>query len=180
MKIRTMSDNVVDVMQSLRYNDRLVNLLLIDSTDSPFTIESRPKGFESNTSNMDKKNIQIINQNSSFCRISPTPFNPNAEEEDKSMIRVYYNQGEFDSEIISESTLHIDIIVAKSIWLAYDQTESRLIIRPYEMIETVMDTVGRLSGNPTIRLNFEGWQHLAVNTKFDAIRLYAEYFKPEV
>lgn len=167
-------------MDALRYNDRLVNLSLIDDNDIEFSIDNRPKDFESNMNNMDRKNLQIINQNSDFCRIMPTPFNPNAVEEDRTMIRVYYNDGDFDGEIISETSLFIDVIVAKSRWLIYDQAQKEMLVRPYEIMTEIMDTIGRKSGNPIITVNFTGWQHLAVNTKFDAIRLYSRYFKPEM
>lgn len=169
MKINVMSKNIVNIMKALSNNESIVRLLLIDK-HNPYEAK-KPAGFTNN--------IQIINQDSEFCRISPTPFNPNAVEEDKTFIRVYYNQGEFDSELISESSLHVDIIVAKSLWLikGIDGNES---IRPYDIIDNVMDTIGRRAGNPLISVNFTGWQHLAVNTKFDAIRLYADYFKPEV
>lgn len=173
-----MSSDIIGIMNALRYNDRLVSLLLIDSIDNKFTETERPDGFE-NTDNESRKNLQIVNQDSAFCRIAPTPFNPDAEEKDKSMLRIYYNQGEFDSEVITESSLHIDIIVAKSLWLIYDQTEQRQIIRPYEIMDCVIDTVGRRNGNPLVSINFTGYQHLAVNTKFDAIRLYSEDFNAE-
>ncbi len=179
MRIEAMSNNIIKIMDALRYNDRLVSLLLINDSESNFDINDRPEGFESNENNMRKKNQQIINQNSSFCRISPTPFDPNAQEKDKSMIRVYYNNVEYDSELVSESHLHIDIIVAKSLWLAYDNQEKRSLIRPYEISGCIMDAIGRRSGNPVITINFQGGQHLAVNTMFDAFRLYSDYFKPE-
>lgn len=173
-----MSDDIIGIMNALRYNDRLVNLLLIDEVDASFTKDNRPSGFD-NTDNINRKNIQIVDQNSAYCRVAPIPFNPNAEEKDKSMIRIYYNQGEFDSEIITESSLHVDIIVAKSLWLIYDQSENRQIIRPYEIMDTIIDTVGRRGGNPLVSVNFTGYQHLAVNTKFDAIRLYSEDFSTD-
>lgn len=173
MKINTMSSNIINIMESLSYNNSLVNLLIIDKNEANFHSKvDRPKGFNDNS--------QIINQSDKFCRITPTPFNPNAEVENKSMIRIYYNQGEFDSEIISESTLHVDIIVAKKLWLIYDSSIKKGFIRPYAIMEAVIDTVGRKSGNPLVTVNFTGYQHLAVNTKFDAIRLYADYFKPEM
>lgn len=180
MKTSTLSKNIIQVMNALRYNDRLVNLALIDNNDIEFVIGNRPSDFESNVDNMPRKNLQIVNQNSKFCRILPTPFNPNAEDEDKTMIRVYYNQGDFDGEIISQTSLFIDIIVAKSRWLIYDQAQQEQMVRPYEIMTEIIETIGRKSGNPLITVNFTGWQHLAVNTKFDAIRLYSEYFKPEM
>lgn len=178
-RVHKMSDDIVNIMNALRYNDRLVNLLIIDNNNIAFTNENRPEGFI-NESNVEIKNLQIVDQNSAFCRVSPTPFNPEAEEEDKSMIRVYYNQGEFKSEIIAEYSLFIDIIVAKSLWLIYDQSYGKHIIRPYEIMDCIIDTIGKRNGNPLVSVNFTGYQHLAVNTKFDAIRLYSESFDPDL
>lgn len=173
MKISVMSSNIINIMESLSNNEHLINLLIIDKNEAKFHgTKDRPKGF--------RNNRQIIKQNDEFCRILPIPFNPEAEVVDKSMIRVYYNQGEFDSEIISESTLHVDIIVAKKLWLIYDSSIEKGLIRPYAIMEAIIDTVGRKSGNPLVTVNFTGYQHLAVNTRFDAIRLYADYFKPEM
>lgn len=169
MKINSLSTNVIKIMNELAKSDGLVNLLLIDK-DDPF-VSARPSDF--------RKNKQIIMQNDKYCRISPTPFNPEAEDRNKSLIRVYYNNAEFDAEIISESQLHIDIIVSKKLWLIYNSDKDEEQIRPYEIIDLIVDKIGRRSGNPNITVDFTGWQHLAVNTHFDAIRMYAEYFKPE-
>lgn len=168
IKITTMSSNIIKIMDALSKNENLVNLLIIDKNEANFYDKiDRPKGFE--------KNSQIITQCDEYCRILPTPFNPEAEEEDISMIRVYYNQGLFDGEIIDESTLHVDIIVAKKLWLIYDTETKKQLIRPYAIMDNIIDTVGRRSGNE-VTVNFTGWQHLAVNTKFDAIRLYSDAF----
>lgn len=171
VKIHTMSKNIVNIMQALSYNDHLINMLLINENDIAFTNENRPAGFTNNS--------QIINQNDEFCRISPVPFDPEAQEEDKSFIRVYYSDGEFGSEVVSVSNLVIDIIVAKSLWLIFDRNINQGLIRPYVIMDDIIDTIGRYSGS-LVSIDFQGFRHLAVNTKFDAIRLYAQYFKPEV
>jgi hypothetical protein len=178
-KISNMSNEVVKVMNQLRYNDRLVSLLIIDKDSSNFDIASRPDGFNSFQDNMEKKNIQIIKQSDSFCRISPTPFDPEATIEDKSMIRAYYSTGELDGERIRESSFVIDIIVSKNLWLAWDESYKKEFIRPYEIMEEIVNTIGRRSGNPIITMPFNGFQHLSVNSKFDAIRLFSDYFSPE-
>jgi hypothetical protein len=160
-----MSKNIVNIMLQLSYSDGLVKLL-VNNVDNPFS-SSLPV----------INNSQLINPDSIDARIFPYPFDPEAQIEDSSFIRVYYNNGEFDGEIIAESQLHIDIIVAKSLWLI--NNEGRSLIRPYEIMGLVTDLLGTRSNNDTLKLKFTGWQHLAVNTKFDAIRLYSEYMSVE-
>lgn len=166
VKINTLSKNVVDVIATLAKNDGLVKLL-VHNVDNP---------FDSNLPAIDKS--KIANPKSDLCRIYPYPFDPDAQIEDSSFIRVYYNQGEFnENEVIQDMDLFIDIIVAKSLWLINDGNKS--MIRPYEIMDRVVDLVGKRSLNNTIKLKFDGWQHLAVNTKFDAIRLYSKYWNIE-
>jgi hypothetical protein len=166
VKINTLSKNIVDVMVALSKNEGLARLL-VNNADNP---------FDSSLPIIDKS--KLINPKSESCRIYPYPFDPNATIEDSSFIRVYYNQGDFnENQVIQEMNLHVDIIVAKSLWLCNDGRNS--LIRPYEIMDRVIDMIGHRSGNPTIKVKFDGWQHLAVNTKFDAIRLYSDYFSVE-
>lgn len=166
VKLNTLSKNVVDIMTALSKNEGLARLLFHD-VDNP---------FKSDLPVIDS--AKLINQKSELCRIFPVPFDPEATIDDRSFIRVYYNQGEFNSnEVIQELYLHIDIIVAKSLWLCNDG--SKPLIRPYEIMDRVVDLIGHRSANKNIRVKFDGWQHLAVNTKYDAIRLYSEYYSVE-
>jgi hypothetical protein len=166
MKLETMSKNIVNIMKELSKNEGLARLL-VNETSNP---------FDSNLPAIDKS--KLIVPSSEYARIFPYPFDPEAQVDDSAFIRVYYNNGDFDSsEIIAESQLNIDIIVAKSLWLINDG--QRPLIRPYEIMGRVIDMVGKRSLNSTIRLEFEGYQHLAVNGKFDAIRLYSNYFSVE-
>lgn len=165
MKLESMSKNIVNIMLQLSSNDGLA-MLLVNNNNAPFS-PSLPT--------IDKS--KLINPELPESRISPFPFDPDALVEDNSFIRAYYNSGEFDSEIIADSSLHIDIIVAKSLWLI--NHDGRSLVRPYEIMSRVVDLLGSRSNNDTIRLKFNGWQHLAVNAKFDAIRLYCEYMSVE-
>lgn len=165
IKINNLSNNIVSILDILSNNERLCQLLLHNESN-PF--------FEPNPTAM--KNI--ANPKSDSCRITPYAFDPEATIEDSSFIRVYYNNGEFDgSEAIQELTLHIDIIVAKNLWLINNDTRS--MIRPYEIMDSIVDSIGRSSWNNKINVNFDSWTYLAVNTAFDAIRLYSNYFTVE-
>jgi hypothetical protein len=162
-KPNNLSKDVVRVMESLSKNEGLARLLA-HNVENPFDLSLPP---------VDK--TTIANPKNASCKIFPFPFDPNANVEDTSFIRVYYNQGEFnDNEVIQEMNLHIDIIVAKSLWLINNGREP--LIRPYEIMDRVIDLVGKKSVNSSIKVKFSGWQHLAVNQKFDAIRLYSDYF----
>lgn len=166
MRFDSLSKNIVQIMIELSRNDGLAKLL-IHNEDNPFS---------STLPVIDK--TKLANPQSDLCRIHPFPFDPEAVTEDSSFIRVYYNDGEFGSnEVISETRLHIDIVVAKSLWLINDGEKS--MIRPYEIMSRVIDMVGKRGLGTSIKLSMDGFQHLAVNTKFDAIRIYSEYFTVE-
>ena len=164
IKVNNLSKNIVDIMTALSQNQGLAQLL-VNNEQNP---------FQKQITNLK----DIARPSSDICRIYPYPFDPEAQIEDSSFIRVYYNQAEFNSnETIQEMDLHIDIIVAKNLWLINDN--SRPLIRPYEIMDRVIDIVGKRSINNLISVKFDGWQHLAVNTKFDAIRLYSQYYSVE-
>ncbi|MDE1406972.1 hypothetical protein [Bacillus licheniformis] len=166
MKLETMSKNVVNIMVTLARNEMLGRLLMHD-IDNPYDL-SLPK----------PEMADLIKPDSSKAKIFPYPFDPEATKNDGSFIRVYYNQGEFNAnETIAECDLHIDIIVSKQLWLINNGEES--IVRPYDIAGRVVDLVGRNSINSLVKLKFEGYQHLYINTHFDAIRLFANYMSVE-
>lgn len=163
MRFDSLSKNVVNVMKTLIQNEGLL-MLLVNDDYNPFD----PNLPQINPSN-------VINPNHVQCHIKPYPFDPDATDTDGSFIRVYYNDGELDkSEVISETRLHIDIIVAKELWLIKGS-----MIRPYEIMARVIDMVGRRAVGSGIKLKIDGFQHLSVNTKFDAIRIYSDYMTVE-
>lgn len=166
VKLELMSKSIVSTMNELAKNEGLARLL-VNNVSNPFD-NSHPT--------IDKS--KLIIPNSGESKIYPYPFDPQATVNDGSFIRVYYNNGELDTnEAIAESQIHIDIIVAKNLWLINDGENS--LIRPYEILGRVIDMVGKNGLNENLRLDIKGWQHLSVNTKFDAIRLYCEYFTVE-
>lgn len=161
MKTEYMSKSITDIMKKLSSNKALVQLL-VNNVDNPYSV------------NIDLNKLDIMGT-SSDAKISPVPFNPNANQEDSSFIRIYYNDGELDeTEVITESNIFIDIVVAKNLWLINDSRSS--LIRPYEIMGRVIDLVGRRSVGTGVKVRFRAYNHLHVNEKFDAIRLYAEYF----
>lgn len=180
MQLHRMSANIVDILKILSANPALGKLLYNDK-DCPFN-ESLPaidkilgigKGKLVDPSDIIKSNI------------SPVPFNPEAYPSDRSFLRVYYNNGDFSpNEVISESQLHIDIVVANTLWLINDSVDgvkSKGVskIRPYEIMDRVIDLVGKNSLNSSVKLKINGWNHLYINNRFNSIRLYAEYMSVE-
>lgn len=166
MKLESMSKNIVNVMFTLARNEMLGRLLTHD-VKNPYDL-TLPK----------PKMEDLIIPDGSKAKIFPYPFDPEATTTDGSFIRVYYNDGEFTpEEVIAESILHIDIIVSTNQWLINDGTQS--LIRAYDIAGRVVDLVGRRSIGTHVKLNFKGYQHLYVNSKYHAIRLYAEYMSVE-
>ncbi|SDX95594.1 hypothetical protein [Thermoactinomyces sp. DSM 45892] len=166
MRLDSLSKNIVTILTELAKNEGLAKLLLND-VSTPFS--SRLPPIDSN---------KILNQKSELCRIFPFPFSPEAHTEDHSFIRVYYPNGSFnENEVIAETQINFDIVVAKSLWLIEDG--NRKLIRPYEIMSRVTDMLGKRSIGSTIQLKFSGWNHLSVNNRFDALRLYSEYMSVE-
>lgn len=164
VKLSIMSKSIVDIMKEIANNTGVARLLM-NNTNTPYN--EIPENIE-----------DIANINSKHAKIYPFPFNPDAEIKDGSFIRVYYNYGELDSsETISDLDIYIDIVVAKSLWLISDANKS--LIRPYEILGRVIDTVGRRSGRNSIRIEVKGFQHLSVNNSFDAIRIYCKNMSVE-
>lgn len=185
-KINNLSSNIVNIMFELAKNDGLARLLVNENL--PFD-KSKPNIINPSTFGTNKDDrMKLINPSNPDSKISPYPFDPEATIKDSAFIRVYYNQGEFnENETIQEMQLNIDIVVAKSLWLInggsktsqHPNGDGKSLIRPYEIMDRVVDIVGKRSFSNLIRVKFDGWQHLAVNTKFDAIRLYSDYFSVE-
>jgi hypothetical protein len=168
MKLETMSKNIVKLIQQLSLNDGLAMLIANDVVDP----------FDPNLPAVDKKNLFMPNDfvNS---RLYPLAFDPDATLNDRTFVRVYYNQGQLDNtEVIAESQINIDIIVAKSLWLIHD-INGNPVVRPYEIMGRIIDLLGSRSANTSIKLQFDGFQQLAVNGKFECVRLYANYFSVE-
>lgn len=167
MKVNTMSKNIVHLMLSLGKNDGIVQLL-VNNLDCPFVEvpqETRDK---------------LIRPKNKESKILPYPFTEDATVTEGSFIRVYYNQGTFDNgEAIVEADLFIDIIVSRNLWLIHSKDGKESLIRPYEIMDRVVDTVGRRSVGNKHPLKIEGYQHLYINTEFDAIRLYCSNWSVE-
>lgn len=167
MKVDTMSRNVVRVMKLLSNNQGIARLLL-NNQDNPLSLEVTEQAMRG-----------MLNPKADDPKILPFPFDVDAETKDGSFIRVYYNQSDFnENATISEATMHIDIIVAKSLWLIHDDLRNESLIRPYELLDRVIDMVGP-KGTGDVRLDIEWCQHLYINTKFDSIRLYCKYMSVE-
>ena len=166
MKLESLPKSVVDVISVLSKNEMLGRLLVHD-VPNPYNLKlEKPDPKE------------LMNPNSSKAKIFPYPFDPEAMELEGSFIRVYYNSGDFnENEVIAESKMNIDIIVSKNLWLINDGRQS--LIRPYDIAGRIVDLVGTRSIGKVIKLKFEGYSHLYINTKYDCIRLYAEYMSVE-
>lgn len=157
-----MSNNVVDVMKALADNYGIRALLYIDD-DNPLDKEHKEDV---------PSNLEILKQNSDKNRISPVSFNMNAQIDDRTEIRVYYNIGRFSTEGRHiDYNMHIDIVCAKNLWMITD-TLGNSKIRPYEIMSRIFDVVGQRNINQINIGKPVQFQMLSVNERFDAIRIY--------
>lgn len=161
--LNQMSNNVVDVMNAIAKNQGIRALLYLND-EEPFHPSLRSKIPSAK---------DIVSPSSTSKRISPVSFNPNAQVEDRSEIRVYYNIGRFDgSGKHVDYNMHIDIICAKELWMIRDSVKGKSLIRPYEIMSRIFDEIGiRNEENNHIGRPVQ-FQMLSVNPKFDAIRIY--------
>jgi hypothetical protein len=164
MRMTQLSTHLVNVMQELIKNQGIA-MLLANDTLTPF-----------DTTVADPSKLLMT-------RIHPVPFDIDATTTDGTFIRVYYNQGQLSGdENITEAQILIDIVCSKPLWLISEVINGNKtsLIRPYEIMDRVVDMLGKNSINSKIRLEFDGFQHLYINTKFDCVRLYANYWEIEV
>lgn len=161
MQIETMSKNIVEMMNTLSLNQALAELLLND-VSNPYDIPL-PSNYV---------DMLFYGDDNQKAKILPQPFDENATKATGSFIRLYYFDGEILDGIMTDSQIHVDIIIANELWFIHEGNRS--LIRAYEMMGRIIDTIGRRSASP-VRLDFKGFQHMVVNTKFSAIRLYADY-----
>lgn len=174
LTIDRMSSNVILVMEALARNESIFKLLYFKDS-SPFKHDIQNPILQEDVKarnvfvNGDIKKINSVNN-----KITPLPFNPEAQENDEVFIRIYYNQGSIGSnEIIHSAQMHIDIICAKSLWLVDDEVRRIPLVRPYALMSRVMELVGNKNDNNEVKVgNFVGFQHLSVNNKFECIRMY--------
>lgn len=161
--LNQMSNNIVNIMQALAQNKGIRALLYIDDSQPMHTKhdDDIPKSHE------------IISPSSDKRRISPVSFDMTAQLEDRTEIRVYYNIGRFDSSGKHvDYNMHIDIICAKNLWMINDPIKNRSLIRPYEIMSRIFDSVGANNMNNINIGRPVQFQMLSVNERFDAIRIY--------
>lgn len=161
--LNQMSNNIVDVMEALARNKGIRALLYINE-DTPFSSEfdSRIPSYQ-----------EMISPVSEKRRISPVSFDMEAQQEDRSEIRVYYNVGRFDaSGKYVDYNMHIDIICAKNLWMIKDPVKGKSLIRPYEIMSRIFDSIGQQNINQINIGRPTNFQMLSVNENFDAIRIY--------
>jgi hypothetical protein len=106
-------------------------------------------------------------------KVHPYPADPVALTKDCTQIRVYYPKSDFEVDsVIGNVEVYFDIVCAKStLWLINDGTDS--LIRPYMIVKEIMEHFNRNSIGTIGQLKFDGFVHLTINDKFDAIRLVA-------
>jgi hypothetical protein len=154
VKLELLSQNIVLIMNQLIGNKEIVKYLYYN-VNNPLT----------------QADISLPAKSLMFKNVFPYPFDKNATITDCSQIRAYYPIGYLkNNEIINDTNVVFDIIVAKSLWLVNDG-ESK--IRPYELLRHTISTFSGKSIGTLGQLHFSRFMHLTVNDKFDAIRLEA-------
>lgn len=152
VNIELMSDNLTLILDELINNQTIVKYLSYN--------EKNP---------LSKPDITLPAKSLILSKVHPYPFDPTATTQDSCEIRVYYPHAQFDgSDTVTNTFIYIDIVCARSLWLVSDD---KAAIRPYMLASAIHRHFKDRSIGTIGKLRFNAFQHLAVNTKFDAIRL---------
>ncbi|MDH6674432.1 hypothetical protein M2277_005124 [Paenibacillus sp. LBL] len=152
VKLELLSPNLVQVLNQLIADKEIAKYL-----------------FYNQKNPLSQPDIALPATNLMFKNIFPYPFDLTAAVADSTQIRVYYPNGELHNrEIIQDSKIVFDIVVAKSLWLVND---GAALLRPYEIMRNIVGLFSDKSVGTVGRINFSRFFHLTVNDKFDAIRL---------
>lgn len=117
-------------------------------------------------------NLKLPAKDLVLNKVYPFPFDPVAATTDSTQLRIYYPKCDFEVDsVVGQVTVYLDVVTAKSLWLINDGTKSQ--IRPYMIIKEIMQKFNNNSIGTIGQLHFEGFVHVNVNDKFDAIRLVA-------
>lgn len=155
VKLELLSPNLVLILNEI-IQDKEIAKYLYYNQSNPLT----------------QPDIPLPAKNLMFKNVFPYPFDNAATVADGSQVRVYYPNGYFENrEIISDTAIVFDIIVAKSLWLVNDGSA---LLRPYEIMKNIVTLFSDRSVGTVGRINFNRFVHLTVNDKFDAIRLEAK------
>lgn len=162
-KLDTLSANILTIMREISANKNIQKMIL----------RNHLKPFEETIVTENIKNI--MNPLSSECKIFPFPFNPSAQTEENTTIRVFYPSGVFDSKLTwAENSVAIDIIVSRNLWLIVNE-DSNPVIRPYVIMSEIVDQLDQKRFDHIGALRISDFEHLSVNQDFDAIRIKATF-----
>lgn len=107
-----------------------------------------------------------------LTRLMPYPFDTRVEITDTVQLRVYYLGGDFiNNHQVDRAKVCFDIVVAKSLWLI---NIGRSAIRPYEIMDKIVDDFKDKSIDTVGKLHFESFRHVPLSPQFDCIQLLAE------
>lgn len=168
-----LSNSIIAVMNAIGGNDNILTIVNHNSArpfDKPLTdIERR------DSANPVRSNATIL----------PYPFSPDTKLKEGSTVRAFFPSGAFENEsqqaVWLKTSLVVDIIVSKNLWLMVDEHD-RDVVRPYRLMEEVaheltnrnMDTESDLY-KAVGRIGLLSFEHLSVNAEFEAIRLFFSF-----
>lgn len=155
VKLELLSKNLISILNEIKKNQNLCKYLYYNTTnpvaESDFDTSCLLVGCD-------------------VPRLFPYPFVVTSSDEEICKIHVYYPNGQFVNRVVENSIIYFDIICAKTLWL----TNSG--VRPYEIMTEVLNSFDELNIGTIGTLLFKRFDHIAINEKFDCIRLRAEAF----
>lgn len=157
-KLSLLSKNIIEIFMKLLENQNFCKLVYYRDNEPLINTNA----------SVELSDLMLVN-------LLPYPFDTEVETESGIHVHVYYYTGKFkNKEIIEDNTIFFDVICSKDLWLITENGQS--VVRPYRIIEEIANTFNTFSVSTLGRLEFDEFIHIAVNNKFDCIRLVANNF----
>lgn len=156
MNFERLSTNVIDIINEILKNQKLVNYIGSNHNfPCPQTVDPKtiaPKGNDE--------------------RIIPYPFDTTFDSEVKTQLHVYYpNIDVVNNGNVGRVAINFDVVVHKDIWLMLESGNKT--IRPYQIVNQIVNTFKGKKIGGLGEMHFLNCSHLIVNSKFEGLRLVA-------
>lgn len=156
MDLERMSSNVIDIIDEILKNQKLVNYI----------------GHNGNNPSVQSINARDIQPMATGEKLFAYPFDVEYTGDVRTELHIYYPSFEFiNNSNAFKSALIFDIVVHKSIWLVSD--DGKKLIRPYQITKLLVDTFKGKRVGSVGKINFLQGAHTVINSEFEGVRLIA-------
>lgn len=157
MVYRNTSTELVNIINTLVKDNRILAKLLINNTTSPYSTPDKVDDVNYNYQSLIMTNIY------------PFPFDNSVSTTEKTELRVFFGKEFYESNAnVQDRIVVFDIITAKSLWRI---NANGVVFRPYEIKDNIIETFRKARIPSVGNIVFVESSPLMVNETFSGIRL---------